>query len=202
MMRDMPLFAYRAKVEDLADKRTGEPMYGDSIDHAAITLRNIFSRADGAVKILTGDLNEETYGRKTIVNEVENFLKDGSHSLQILYEEENLFRSEHHPLIRAMKDNVDANVEWRHVPTDIQDAYKCHFVLTDDDSYRFEPDRRRLAAIAVFGDESGGRDLGRLFSALWNTSRPSKQDISRESHSRPKSEKLISKTQVQDSHHS
>ena len=90
MLRDMPLFAYRAKVEDLADKRTGEPMYGDSIDHAAITLRNIFSRADGAVKILTGDLNEETYGRKTIVNEVENFLKDGSHSLQILYEEENL----------------------------------------------------------------------------------------------------------------
>ena len=171
MTHTMPLFMYRAKIEALADRRKGDPVYNDSIEHAVIILQNIFSHANRSVKILTGELNKDAYGRRTIVDEVKRFVDDDSHTLQILFEHEDLTEEESlhdHPLLRAVADND--RVHLRHVPKNLQRSYGFHFVLMDSDGYRFEPDKGKFGAVASFGDEKGGKNLEKLFSTLWNRS--------------------------------
>ena len=171
MSQKMPLFVYRAKVEMLANRRKGEPVYNDSIEHAAIILQNVFSHAHHSVKILTGELNRDAYGRRSIVDAVKRFVGDDSHTLQILFENEGLTAEqifEEHPLLRAIAGND--RVHLRRVPRNLQESYGFHFVLMDSDGYRFEPDKRKFGAVAAFGDEAGGKHLGELFSTLWERS--------------------------------
>lgn len=168
MSQNMPLFVYRARVEALARKRTGEPVYNDSIEHAVIILQNMFSHARHSVKILTGELNRKAYARRAILEEVKRFVEHDSHTLQILFESKDLTRNEAghlHPFLRAISGNE--RVQLRHVPAGLQEAYLFHFILMDDDSYRFEPDKERYGAVAAFGDEVGGENLKKLFSRLW-----------------------------------
>ena len=146
-------------------------MYNDSIEHAVIILQNLFSHARHSVKILTGELNKHAYARTTIVDEMNRFLEDESHTLEILFEDKDLAsegKIRLHPFLRAVAGNE--RVQLRHVPQDLQEMYEFHFVLMDDDGYRFEPDKGKLVAVAAFGDKKGGRNLDRLFSRLWKDS--------------------------------
>lgn len=167
--RDMPLFVYRAHVEALAAKRKGEPLYNDSLEHAAIVLQSMFSHAQRSVRLLTGELNKDAYARRAIIDEVKRFVESNSHSLQILYEDERLGGSDaaaQHPFLKAIAGRD--RVELRHVPRRLQSRYACHFMLVDGDSYRFEPDKEKFGAVAAFGDEDGGKNLENLFFTLWD----------------------------------
>ena len=171
MSLNMPLFVYRANVEALADRRMGEPMYNDSIEHAVIILQNILSHARSSVKILTGELNKDAYARRAILEEAKRFVENDSHTLQILFENETLDSNEmryQHPFLQAIAGNE--RVQLRHVPRNLQTTYDFHFVLMDNDSYRFEPDKEKFGAVAAFGDKNGGENLERLFSILWDKS--------------------------------
>ena len=173
MSPNVPLFVYRANVEALADRRMGEPVYNDSIEHAAIILQNILSHARSSVKILTGELNRDAYARRAIVEEAKRFVEDGSHTLQILFENEKLDPNEmeyQHPFLQAIADND--RVQLRHVPRNLQATYDFHFVLMDSDGYRFEPDKAKFGAVAAFGDRTGGENLEKLFTILWGKSKP------------------------------
>ena len=173
MSQNIPLFVYRARIEALAEKRAGEPIYNDSIEHAAIILQNIFSHARHSVKILTGQLNRDAYARRGIVEEVKRFIEDDTHRLQILFETESLVAEKkiyHHPFLREIAGSD--RVQLRHVPQGLQQMYNFHFVLMDEDSYRFEPDKAEFGAVAAFGDKDGGKNLAHLFSTLWNRSDP------------------------------
>lgn len=173
MSQNLPLFVYRARIEALAEKRTGQPMYNDSVEHAVIILQNIFLHAHHSVKILTGELNPEAYARRGIVEDVKHFIEDDRHNLQILFEAESLGdkkKINRHPFLREIA-GCD-RVQLRHVPQGLQQMYNFHFVLMDEDSYRFEPDKERFGAVAAFGDKDGGMNLARLFSVLWEKSTP------------------------------
>ena len=173
MLHEIPLFLYRSKIDRLAYERTGEPVYNDSVEHAAIILHNMFLHADRSVKILTGVLNKDAYGRRTIIDAAVRFLKDDSHEISILYENGDLSRDDtlqQHPFLRAVKSNNNKRVKLQQVPPAVQDTYGFHFVLMDDDSYRFEPDKAKLGAVAAFGDQAGGKHLQSLFSELWRRS--------------------------------
>ena len=180
MLHEIPLFLYRSRIERLAYERTGEPVYNDSVEHAAIILHNLFLHAHRSVKILTGELNKEAYGRRTIIDAAMRFLEDDSHEISILFENGDLSRDEtlqQHPFLRAVKSNNNKRVNLLQVPSDVQDRYGFHFVLIDDDSYRFEPDKAKLGAVAAFGDRAGGKHLHSLFSELWKRSSASLEPI-------------------------
>ena len=173
MSQNIPLFVYRARIEALAEERVGEPMYNDSIEHAVIILQNIFLHARRSVKILTGKLNRDAYARRGIVEDVKRFIEADHHTLQILFEDESLVDKkeiDRHPFLREIA-GCD-RVQLRHVPQGLQQMYNFHFVLMDEDSYRFEPDKGEFGAVATFGDKDGGENLARLFSVLWDKSKP------------------------------
>ena len=171
MPENVPLFVYREKVEALARKRDGTPLYNDSVEHAAIILQSMLSSAQRSVKVLTGELNKEAYGRRAIVDQVKQFIEDESHSLQILYEDKTLEQEgakERHPFLEAVAGK--SRVELRHVPEQLQSRYEFHFMVVDGDCYRFEPNKEKFGAVAVFGDTQGGENLEELFSTLWSSS--------------------------------
>ena len=170
MSQNIPLFLYRAKVEALAKEQQGKPLYNDSIEHAAIILQSMVSYAQRSVKLLTGELNVDAYGRRAILDEIKHFVEDESHSLQILYENEALRQrdaGEEHPFFRVVTGK--GGVELRHVPPRLQSRYDFHFIVVDGRSYRFEPNKKKFEAVAAFGDEEGGKKLEGLFSVLWNS---------------------------------
>ena len=71
MSQNIPLSLYRAKVEALAKEQDGEPLYNDSIEHAAIILQSMVACAQESVRLLTGELNVDAYGRRAILDEIE-----------------------------------------------------------------------------------------------------------------------------------
>lgn len=165
MTQDVPLFVYRERVEALADKHDGEPVYNGSLEHTAIVLQSMLSRANRSVKLLTGELNKAAYGRLPVVEQIKRFVEDESHSVQILYEAESLRSEWAHPFLKAVADKN--HVELRHVPREVQSRYGFHFMLVDTDSYRFEPNKEKYGAVAAFGDKNGGDNLDGIFTSLW-----------------------------------
>lgn len=167
MQNTRRLIDYTNKVRRLAEDRTGEPIYNDSLEHAAVILQSLFAHARDSVCILTGKLNEDAYGRIEIVEAAQRFVESPGHRIRILFEDELLFEKDNitrHPFLAAL---TEPDFEKRLVPKSRQRNYKFHFIVVDDDCYRFEPDREKYEAVAAFGDPVGGQNLKKLFHQLW-----------------------------------
>ena len=165
------LSAYRKKVSAAANARIGEPIYNDRIDHAVIILTNIFSHAHNSVRILTGRLNKDAYGRSEVVSDALRFLAYSEHKIYILFEDQDLVEEQNqHPFLTAVLPFDQIQI--RRVPDDWQAFYDFHFILADDDSYRFEHDKNQFGAVAAFGDRPGGKNLERIFRQIWESSTP------------------------------
>ncbi len=163
--------SYRARVRRLAQARQGDPVYNDTLDHAAVIMQNMFSYAGESVRILTGSLNPDVYGRAEIVEEARHFLrKSNDREIYILFEDkeatEDRWRKQHSFLSGLM--DYSRQIHLRFVPDEWQETYDFHFVVMDDDSYRFEPDKTMFRAVAAFGDRPGGSNLRGLFDRLWS----------------------------------
>lgn len=172
LLQDMPIAEYERKVKDLMKKRNGEPLYNGTLEHAVVIIRCMLQQADKSVDILTGKLNHNAYGRYQIVEAAKNFLNHDAHErkIRVLFEDENLCLTEElskHPLLGNLSSK---KTECRMVPKPRQGAYGFHFIVMDDDSYRFEPDKERFGAVAAFGDSENAQHLKGLFEQLWHES--------------------------------
>ena len=165
MQNTRPMTDYTNKVRRLADNRAGEPVYNESLEHAVVILQNMFSHARKSICILTGRLNEDAYGDPGVVKEARRFLESPDRRIRILFEDEYLKDVAHHPFLAI--ETGQKKIEKYFVPEKLQNNYKFHFIVMDEDSYRFEPDRKEYKAVAAFGDAQGGQNLGRLFEQLW-----------------------------------
>lgn len=159
--------AYRERVEKLARKRNGEPIYNGSYDHAAIIVENMFAQARNSVCILSGRLNARVYGPTEVVEQAGLFLADPKHTARILVEDGSALSLEH-PFLSRFWDNE--NVQIRAVSEKDRALYDFHFLVMDSDSYRFEKDKTVPAAVAAFGDSQGAANLEKVFEVLWTRS--------------------------------
>lgn len=164
----MSLEAYREHVEKLARKREGDPIFNGSTEHASIIVERMFAHAHKSVCVLSGKLNARVYGPEEVLAEAELFLADSTHSLRILVEQFDEMVWEKHPFFK--KFAAHKNVAVRCVPPEHQQDYEFHFLLMDDDSYRFESDKSTHVAIAAFGDKQGAANLSGIFNKLWERS--------------------------------
>lgn len=161
---------YRERVKNAAQARNGDPVYNGSMEHASVLVEAMFAHAHTEVCVLSGELNARVYGRDDVVEQANLFLADPQHRAQFLVEEPEALDWVNHPLLSALSDNE--NVEVRSVPREIQNRYKFHLIVMDEDSYRFEKDRSEPVAIAAFGDITGAENMKSIFNTLWNVSRP------------------------------
>ena len=161
----MFLEEYKKHVTRLAKERMGEAVNNATNEHAAIVIAQMFKSAHSQISILTGKLNARLYGREEVVEEAKLFLAHSDHQLRILIEDADENISVAHPLLSALRGNT--NVEIRFVPREVKAGYPYHFLVMDDDSYRFVPDKDQNAAVAAFGDRTGAEKMTEIFTLLW-----------------------------------
>ena len=167
----MGLAEYSQLVRSLALKRDGQPIYNASVEHASIVIKNLFANAQRRVDILSGRCNARVYGRGTVVEEASLFLAMSARNrVRIILEEDSPEDRAIHPLFKAFADF--RSVDLRIAPQTVQDLYEFHFVLMDDDSYRFESDKTKASAVAAFGHRKGAKNLDRIYEYLWKQCEP------------------------------
>ena len=167
----MTLESYREFVRSRALEHDGRAIYNASTDRASIVVENLFKNARQKIVVLSGSFNARVCGRDEVVKEAELFLASSlENKLQIILESDSKQSREVHPFF--MVCSRFPNLEVRVATPEVQDRYEFHFVAADEDSYRFESDKKLPAAIAAFGDEDGGKNLSGIHSHLWNLCGP------------------------------
>lgn len=166
----MSLDDFRKRVEELAVKRTGEPIYNATTDHAAVIAEAMFAHAKDHVHVLTGRFNPLVYGTEPAIAKARALLDERSGTLQILVEHDDLL--EENPFFNAFVPHK--NLVVKKVPVEVAKRYPYHFLVMDGDCYRFEGDKNQHAAVAAFGDKKGAENMERIFGILWNLAEPAK----------------------------
>lgn len=167
----MNLIEYEKHVRSLAAKRDGRPVYNASVEHAAVVIENLFSNAMTRIDILSRACDARVFGRMAVVEEARLFLASSAENrLRIILEQDSPRNRKIHPFFQMCSDMP--NVELRIASQGVQDQYGFHFVVMDDDSYRFEDDKTKSSAIAAFGHKEGAENLTGIYTFLWDQCSP------------------------------
>jgi hypothetical protein len=156
---------YSERVMRAAAERIGEPVFNGSIDHARVIAAAMFKHARKTVDIFSCDLNARVYGPDNVLDEAEFFLANKEHRVRILLEKMPDTADQHHPFFKRFAGY--SNIKTRIIDKQMSDRITFHLMVADDDCYRFEQDKKNVAAIASWGDRSGGENLKKVFEKLW-----------------------------------
>ena len=164
----MRLDDYRTRVRKAATHRDGEPFVNTSVDHAAIVVEYMFPDAVRRVDILSKNLNPEVYGRKAVTRQATRYLDDPNREIRVLLEEDDQQARADNPFLSECGgfENLRLDI----VPKSIQERYDFHFLVTDGDSYRFEPDKTDAGAVVAFGNPRNAAHLADIFNTIWELS--------------------------------
>lgn len=157
--------SYIDLVEAAALCKNGDPFLNSSLAHAAVIVQRIIADAYHSVSILSRSLDPRVYGRNQTLDTTSRFLDEAPRRMRILMEEGDEIAHAGNPFLNKFKDRP--NVELRIVPRRLQEKYKFHFLVADNESYRFEPDKTKSAAIVAFGHAEIANKLERVFATLW-----------------------------------
>lgn len=162
----MSLDEYREHVRKLATERSGGSIYNASVEHASIIVEAMFANAQRTVSILSSTFNARVYGRDEVIQEAKLFLASShTNRLKIILESDSPRDRSIHPFFRSLSSYP--NIESRVASEEVQALYDFHFLVMDEDSYRFEPDKKFSAALGVFGHPKGAGNLSGIFESLW-----------------------------------
>lgn len=164
-MDSMSLIEYRARVQRAAALQNKERIYNGTTAHAQIVVESLFDTAREDVCVLNESMNNRVMGHDDTLDRVEVFLTRPNARLRVLVEREPDCGWGHSGFLRRFGERE--NVQVRLVPDAVRQRYNFHFTVVDRKSYRFEPDRRKHAAIAAFGDEPVGQNLASIFEQIW-----------------------------------
>ena len=164
----MRLDDYRTRVRKAATYRDGEPFVNTSLDHAAIVVEHMFPDAHRRVDILSKNLNPEVYGRKEVIRQATRFLDDPNREIRVLLEDDDQQARAYNQFL-SVCERFD-NLRLHFVPESVQEQYDFHFLVTDGDSYRFEPDKTDAGAVVAFGNSQNASHLADIFNTIWELS--------------------------------
>lgn len=156
---------YVDRVHGLARLRDGTAFFNASPGHVSVVLECLIAGACRSVSILAGNLDPRVYGRIRVLRQSERFLDRPDCSLRIMLEGEYPDVLEANAFLQHFRKRP--NLELRFVPKAQQERYDFHFVVADGESYRFEPDKSKSAAIVAFGDRKGASNLEGIVGELW-----------------------------------
>lgn len=161
---------YLDRVDDAAHRRDGQPFFNESLGHTAVIVERVIADAYRSVSILSRNLEPRIYGRNRTLDSTMRFLDEDPRGMRILLEDADRKAHAENPFLNKFKDHP--KVALRHVPENLQKKYEFHFLVADGESYRFEPDKSKSAAIVAFGDAEGANNLESIFNRIWEQSIP------------------------------
>lgn len=164
----MNMEEYVERVTRAATERKGEPIFNGSVDHARVIAATMFKNAKSSVAIFAGDLDARVYGPDDVLDEAEFFLSRSENSVRVILEEADTHLLLKHPFFKRFSGHHNLIV--KQLDKDIKDVVPFHLMVADNDCYRFEQDKSKVAAVASWGDVEGGTNLLSIFDSLWSAS--------------------------------
>ena len=159
---------YIDMVEAAALSKHGERFLNTSLAHAAVIVQRIIAEAYRSVSILSHSLDPRVYGRNRTLDTTSRFLDEAPRRMRILVEEGNESVHAESPFFNKFKNHP--NLELRVVPSHLEEKYRFHFVVADNESYHFKPDKAKATAIVAFGHAEIANKLESLFETIWERS--------------------------------
>ena len=169
--------SYKKAIEFYANNAENKEFGNKGADHAAIVVTNLIRIAKKELRIYSGNLCTEVANNNFLVRQLKLFLEDGKKLRLILDElpsEEN--RSAALKIILNSVDNPLHDVKYKVDKEDIvktdQEANfkdnKCHhFMVADDNAYRFETDIVLYQAFGNFNDQKVANKLINIFDTFF-----------------------------------
>jgi len=155
---------YREFVERVASERSGELIFNRSESHAAIVVEYLFRTATCEINILTQRLYTPVYSAPELFDAAKDFLSKPTARLNIISEEE---IQDDHPLIKGLLDaGFGQKVSRRMMTPEAVASTPFDFAVADGACFRFEPDKKSMAALVKFGDETFGKTLAEKFQEI------------------------------------
>ena len=169
MVDAMTLENYWNLIDRLAVQMDGEAVLNGSSEHAAIINERMFNYAKSAMRILTRRFDPRIYGTESLIKSATLFAGQNDRKTQVLLEEYEVDELARHPFYEAFWEA--SNVEFRQMPAVAAEKNHINFTTMDQQSYRFERDKKKAVAVAAFGSDFA-KDLNGYFDAIWSFSKP------------------------------
>jgi len=160
---------YRVIVRDCVAANDGRPIFNRDLMHAIVVVENLFRTAEKEIDIVTERLFEPIYAAQPTIELVLSFLQEHKDAkLRILHEEP--IDPSSHPLLMAIQTaGLMDRVELRRMTAEMKESIPYHFFLCDARHFRFEPSKKRLEALAQFGEPETGRLLKDRFDQFYSS---------------------------------
>jgi hypothetical protein len=162
---------YRELVEKLVKNNSETRISNGQSAHAAILIENMFRHANSDIRIYSGDLNNEVYNGKTVIQAAIKFLKKSGTSLKILLQNKRdaqWFNS--HELIKAIaeqKAELMGSFDIRIAEGVYATNEAHHFAVMDDKGFRYEIDHANCKAIASFNEPGSAKKMVEVFDFVF-----------------------------------
>jgi hypothetical protein len=172
---------YVRKWAEDTSRSPSPPLFNRTPARAAIVFKWLIRSAQNSIKLLTGGMNPEVYGREDLIEALHLFLDKSQARVAILFDCRGTSRTGEidrdyvasHPALRAaVADPVfRSKLDVRIVLPQTAETYRYHFMVVDECSFRFEMDRASFEATAQFRNAEIARELSARFDDLQKKSR-------------------------------
>lgn len=164
----MNSLTYREMVRKYADNQVREIIPNGGLEHARVLIANLFSHAQGTVRIFSSKLHQGIYKDFEILASGKKFLSGGKdRRLEILFQEvSDITEVQDHPFVGLCKA-FSGQCDLRGVAE--SDKHRAtHFVIMDEVGFRFCPDKAATAAIGTFNHPEVAENLVKQFTIMFN----------------------------------
>ena len=159
---------YREYVSGVADKADGrEIIQNKTPAHAGILIAALFRKAQHQVLIVSGSLDNRAYGTDEVIGAATEFFLRPDTQLKIVLEKPVAYTDCRFLVFLRDAGHLETGRVTLHL---ITGGVPFHFLLADENHYRFEADTTKHEAIAQFG-VSSQVELRNAFNLIWSKSK-------------------------------
>jgi len=167
---------YADAMELLSSKHLNMEFNNKDQKHAALVMSSIFHNAKKQVRIFTGSLNGDISNISGYLQSVRVFLDKPETKVEVIFEEKpNIAFSKCYKLLkesRAAGKDITFRILTDSFKQKVITANLNHFMLGDDNMFRYETDKKQYMAFCNFDDPEMTKVLDRNFRAMFINSTP------------------------------
>jgi hypothetical protein len=156
-------------------------VFNKDTDHAAELVASLIDSAETNVDILAGQIDPRVYESQAVLGAAKRLIERGQVQVRIALDgrsfpetqlemEQLRIKISAHKFLDCLKSGNMASLKF--VPADVSEKFGYHFLLVDNQRFRFEKDWKVREAIAYFLNLDSSKILSSRFDEIWSLSVP------------------------------
>ncbi len=160
---------YEELIQDLVATGSDELILNSNTDHAKVLIRYLFKSSRDRICIFSSQLNDNIYDDQYVINEIEAFAENRGQVEILLQHPEDFDRGRK---VFLLLKKFTSQIVVKSV-TNLKDkAIQAHFVVNDNNGFRFCEDKSKPSAIASYNQPDTAKNLIEQFDILFKRAEP------------------------------